>query len=175
MDKYSKEVKKSLFLRLGDRIFAVIYESAYSVLTFDGEAETGYDDEYWEKFKSRASYLSGQKNDFCFISDSEEWYLPDWIVNSRTDITRWNTDTICEAVKELGLRYNLFILDRYGKKIRINTVIRPEKTFDLCINNPVSGSEPVTEPQDNTDSQYGSELEAYFMERRKEDKERNRR
>lgn len=173
MKRYDEEVSRCLFLKIQNRIISVMYDSTYIILTFDGEMSAEYNGDFWEGFKERAAYYSGQKVDYCFLSDSETWELPEWIKENRTDKTMWKLDKITEAVKKINLKGNVYITDR-GVKHCIDRKINPYGEFWFIINNAVLNNYAETDVG-KTDDEDMPIFARYFIKELQKDKERNKR
>ncbi|MCM1166607.1 MAG: hypothetical protein NC299_04030 [Lachnospiraceae bacterium] len=82
MSKKTDNYSRCLFLKIEDKIGAVVYiNGELHVLKFSGEIKTDYSESFWNEWIMAVGYLTGQPTDFCLIGN-EAWEFPEKINRS---------------------------------------------------------------------------------------------
>lgn len=162
-------ILRCLFIQAENQITTVLYENKkYILIKFDGEISTPYDSSFWDRFKKYTAYIDGQNNDFCFLSDSEIWELPQWILNHRVTPTVWSVEKIQQALSNISYRNNLYLRDNNFCIFRCDF---PENKYFLTFHHSLFTVQNSVKHSENT---AYPPLEAYCRAELKKIKERNK-
>lgn len=180
--KQDNTICRCLFLRKDKEIISVLYIDGEMELVIDsGETVLRYNENFWDIWTVQVSYGTAQLNDFCLVSDDDNWNIPEDISKRKceTDKSCWNSENIRKALSLIKTDYLFEVKSKSGQLIFDYKSAFPKKAFvsfvakSQRLDNCVKKVEVMKTPLGGKGNDL-TPLAKHFISKLNEDNERNR-